>query len=195
MRRAYEQRLIISTYGTFSCRLDENAFLISPYGVDRYYIEREDFVLVRNGASEAGKNQSRSVRLHARIYADHPDIGCIISAQSPHAAAHAVAREPLDTRTIPESYVVLRDVPLLPYGDQFGAGAETSQRISGSTPIVLLANDSMLVTGATLAQTFDRLEVCEFSARSLIESRSIGTLVPMSEEDIASLNKAFFGEG
>jgi L-fuculose-phosphate aldolase len=53
----------------------------------------------------------------------------------------------------------------------------------------------MLVTGATLAQTFDRLEVCEFSARSLIESRSIGTLVPMSEEDIASLNKAFFGEG
>lgn len=193
VRRAYEQRLIISTYGTFSCRLDRDSFLISPYGIDRYYIEREDFVLVRDGGREAGKSPSRSVKLHMRIYRDHPEIGCIISAQSPHVAAHAVAHRPLDTRTIPESYVVLRDVPLLPYGDQFAEGAQISGHISKETPIVLLANDSMLVTGESIAQTFDRVEVCEFSARSLIESRSIGKMVPMSDEDIAKLNKAFFG--
>jgi L-fuculose-phosphate aldolase len=193
VRRAYEQQLIISTYGTFSCRVHDDAFLITPYGIDRYYVEREDLVLIDGGYREVGKTPSRSAQLHDRIYKDHPQINSIISAQSPHAAAHAVAGKTLDTRTIPESYVLLRDIPLVPYGDQFGEGVEISRTLSPETPILMLANDSILVTGSSLAETFDRLEVCEFSARSLIESRSIGEMVPMSDSDIQRLNEAFFG--
>lgn len=194
-RRAYEQRLIISTYGTFSARLSKDDFLITPYGKDRYYLELEDIVLISNGKREPGKLPSRSVRLHHRIYQEHPDINAIISAQSPNATAYCVTGKKMDTRTIPESYILLRDIPLIPYGDQFQEGREISQQVSKVAPILLLENDSMLVTGGSLLETFDRLEVAEFSAGSLTQSYHLGDLVPINEKEISDLKSKFNLEG
>ena len=194
-RRAYEQRLIISTYGTFSARLSKDDFLITPYGKDRYYLELEEIVLISNGKREPGKLPSRSVRLHHRIYQEHPDINAIISAQSPNATAYCVTGKKMDTRTIPESYILLRDIPLIPYGDQFQEGREISQQVSKVAPILLLENDSMLVTGGSLLETFDRLEVAEFSAGSLTQSYHLGDLVPINEKEISDLKSKFNLEG
>ena len=47
VRRGYQQRLLISTEGSFSARLEANSFLITPYQADRFAIEAEDLVLVR----------------------------------------------------------------------------------------------------------------------------------------------------
>lgn len=50
IKRAYQQRLIISTFGTFSARLGDDAFIITPTGRDRYYMRRQDLVLIKNGS-------------------------------------------------------------------------------------------------------------------------------------------------
>ena len=42
-----------------------------------------------------------------------------------------------------------------------------------------------------IPETFDRLEVAELSARSLIESTTIGVMVPMNEQEIEDLKKKF----
>lgn len=194
VHRAYVQRLIISTYGTFSARLGDNSFLITPYGEDRYLLDRRDLVHVNDEGQEAGKRPSRSVRLHQRIYREHPDINAVITAQPPNATAYAVTGTTIDTRTIPESYILLRDMPILPFGDQLRDGAETSAALSRERPILLLGNDSLLVTGKNVDQTFDRLEVLEFSARSLNQSRQLGEMVPIGEEEIDKLKGKFFGE-
>ena len=188
VRRAYRQRLITSTYGTFSARV-EDGFLITPFGIDRYYVEREDFVFVRNGKRQPGRTASRSVRVHQKLYDEHPQIGSIISAQTPAATAFAVVGRTLETRTIPESYVMLGDIPVVPFGDQFSGGDKISAKLSSGSPVLLLANDTILVTGAGLTETFDRLEVCEFSAHSLIQSHRIGEVIPMSGEEIDALNR------
>ena len=191
VNRAYKQRLIISTYGTFSVRLTGGDFIITPYGKDRYYLEREDIVLIREGKKERGKVPSRSVKLHHRIYAEHPDINSIITAQSPFATAYCVAGRSFDTRTIPESYILLREIPLVPYGDQFMGGEGISKLLSKDTPILLLENDSIMVTGGSLLETFDRLEVAEFTARSLTQSARLGELKPIMETEINDLKKKF----
>ncbi len=67
IHRAYKQKLFTSTQGTFSYRLSENSFLITPYGVDRFYIEPSDIVRIDGNKREAGKIPSRSVLLH-KIY-------------------------------------------------------------------------------------------------------------------------------
>lgn len=192
VHRAYRQRLIISTYGTFSVRLDEERFLITPYGQDRFTLERNDLLLIDQGRRPAGSTPSRSVRLHWRVYQQHPEIHSIISAQSPAATAYAVTGTPLDTRIIPESYILLRTIPVVPYGDQFGEGERIAAALSSTSPILLLRNDSLFVTGNSLAQTFDRLEVLEFSARALNRSRAIGTMVPIDEAAIHTLEDRFF---
>jgi L-fuculose-phosphate aldolase len=47
------------------------------------------------------------------------------------------------------------------------------------------------VTGDQLLQTFDRLEVAEFSAQSLIMSKTLGDLIPINEGQIEDLRKRF----
>ncbi|MCB0277692.1 MAG: class II aldolase/adducin family protein, partial [Calditrichaeota bacterium] len=97
--RAYDRYLMIGTEGVVSARLDENSFLITPTGHDRRHLSNEDIVLIRNGVREAGKMPSRSVRMHEAIYAKHPDINCVMTAQSPNATAYAITAVDFDSRT------------------------------------------------------------------------------------------------
>lgn len=189
--RAYHQRLMISTYGTVSARIDKETFLITPFGQDRQHLKVQDVVLIKNGQREKGKIPSRSVRLHQKIYKHHPYINSIISAQSPHATAYCITGQKFDTRTIPESYILLRDIPFVEYGSQFKKGGKISKALSKETPILLLENDAILVTGGSVLETFDRLEVAEFSAKSLTQSTLIGHLVPINEQEIEDLKKKF----
>jgi L-fuculose-phosphate aldolase len=191
VHRAYDQRLMTSTEGTVSARVDGDSFLITPTGQDRKYLSIEEIVLVRNGCTEEGKRPSRAVRLHRTIYQNHPDINCIMTAQSPNATAFTVTNRPLDTKTIPESYVVLREVPLFPYGEQYESPNKISALLSENTSVILIQNDTVLTTGATIHQAFDRLEVADFSALSLIDTMTVGPLVPIGEEEIKALEEKF----
>ncbi len=193
VERACRQGLMISTYGTVSVRWKEagDAFLITPTGTDRRHLAPEALVQVRGGKAEAGKVPSRSVRLHEQIYAHHPHVESVITTQSPNATAFAITGQTLDTRTIPESYILLKDIPVVPYGGQLGQGRGVVEALSPETPIVLIQNDAILVTGQSLLDAFDRLEVAEFSARSLIGSLALGKMVPIGETDIEALQKKF----
>jgi L-fuculose-phosphate aldolase len=191
VHRAYEQRLMTSTEGTVSARVDADSFLITPYGVDRKYLEIDDIVLVQSGHAEQGKQPSRAVRLHQVIYADHSDIHCIITAQPPNAMAYAVAGQHLESRTIPESYVVLRNVPLVPYGKPYESPEVVSAALSKNSPAVLFENDTLLATGESIHQAFDRLEVADFTALSLLNTLHIGPLVPISDAEFKELEEKF----
>ncbi len=191
VKRACRQHLMISSYGTVSVRWKGNDFLITPTGIDRRHIDLEDIVQIKDGKREKGKTPSRSVDLHAKIYAENPEINSIILTQSPHATAYSIAFEKLDTHTIPESYILLKDIPMIPFGNQFKESDMIPKTISIETPIALLQNDSILVTGKSLLETFDRLEVAEFSAKSLISSLSIGNMVPIEDVEIEEIKKKF----
>ena len=52
--------------------------------------------------------------------------------------------------------------------------------LSAETPLVMIENDSVVVTGKNGPEAFDRWEVTEFSAKSLIESTSLGEVVTIS---------------
>lgn len=195
VRRGYQQRLLISTEGSFSARLDVDSFLITPYQVDRSQITIDDLVLVRSNASEFGKTASRASRNHAAIYARHPSIGAIVNAYTVNATAFSVTGTPLDSRTIPESYIFLRDVNLVPYGVQFRDPAAAADAVSPERPIAVYENDGVLVCGQSVLDAFDRLEVLESTAEAIINSRSLGEVAPMSDAAIDELRIAFFGEG
>jgi L-fuculose-phosphate aldolase len=192
VRRGYQQRLLISTEGSFSARLDETSFLITPYRADRNTMDLHDIVLVSNGAAEAGKAPSRAARNHAAIYARNPSIGAIVNAYTVNATAFSVTGAALDSRTIPESYIFLRDIARVPYGVQFLDSAGLAERVSPQQPIALLENDGVLVTGNSVLDAFDRLEVLESTAEAIINSRPLGDVVPMSKSAIDELAAVFF---
>lgn len=191
VRRSYQQRLMISTQGAFSARLDADAFLITPHGVDRSTLDVADVVLVRRGAAEAGKTPSSSARGHRAIYERHPEIHAIVNAYPVNATAYSVTGASLDTRTIPESYIFLRDVHRVPYGVRFREPGELAELTSSRDPILILDNDGVQVCGTSILDAFDRLEVLESTAEAMINSRPIGSMVPMSDEATGELIEAF----
>jgi len=194
VQRAYRQRLFISTQGTYSARVSAEEFLITPYQMDRGTLSAGDLVLASDGRCEAGKTPSRAAGLHEAIYRRHPGIGAIINAYPVNASAFSVTGAPLDTRTIPESYIVMRHVGRAPFGLQFEAVAELADMISPQQPAVLLDNDGVLVTGGDVLEAFDRLEVLESTAEAIINCRSMGSLKPLSDDITRELDEAFFGK-
>jgi L-fuculose-phosphate aldolase len=191
VRRACAQKLMISSYGTVSVRLSNYDFLITPTSKNRRFFQLEDIVYIKDGHRERGKLPSRAVLLHQHIYEKHGHINCIISTQSSNANAFCISGEKLDTRTIPESYILLEDIPLLPYGSQFKGSEVIVNTLKEHVPIIMIQNDSILVTGKNILETFDRLEVAEFSARSLISATHIGMLTPIGEVEIEQLKDKF----
>lgn len=193
VRRAYRQRLMISTQGAFSTRVDPDSFLITPHRQDRGSIEPRDLVLVRRGQSEAGFRPSSSAPQHAALYAEHPGIGAIVNAYPVNATAFSLTSAELDARTIPESYVFLREVRRLSFPDS--QPSSLPALVSLKHPAAVLENNGVLVCGTTVLDAFDRLEVLESTAEALINSRPLGPLVPMAPDAIAELRKAFGLDG
>ncbi len=191
VRRGYQQRLMISTAGSFSARIDERSFLITPHPFDRYGIEPADLVLIRDGRRAAGRSPSRAVAIHEAIYRRHPEVGAVANAFPVNATAFSVCAVELSTRTIPESYVFLRDVAALPFGIEYGDSAALAEQLSPHRPAALFENGGALVTGADVLAAFDRLEVLEATAEALINSSPIGGAQPMSDAVIADLEARF----
>ena len=193
VRRAYRQRLFISTQGSYSARLDKSSFLITPHQVDRGTMEAQDLVLIIESRVEEGKTPSRAITIHDAIYRAHPEVGAIVNAYPVNATAFSVSGTAIDSHTIPESYVVVRNVGLAPYGMQFGDGRDLADLFSPSRPALVLENDGVLVTGSDILEAFDRLEVLESTAEAIINARAIGVLHPLDEEVSRELDHAFFG--
>lgn len=191
VHRSYDQQLFTSTQGTFSQRLSDGSFLITPYGVDRKYLEIEDIVRIKDGCCEEGKTPSRSVPLHEAIYARHPQIGSIIIAHPASIMAFAVTDAAFDSRTIPESYILLRDVQRLPYMGSSRAEERMTAALTPSTPVALVENQCAIVIGDTLLNAFDRLEVLDYSARALLDAQDIGPVVMITDEELRLIEKAF----
>jgi len=66
-----------------------------------------------------------------------------------------------------------------------------SDTISHMTPIVLLENECVLVTGSSLLNAYDKLEVMEYSAKAILNAKDVGNLVKISDDEVAELRSAF----
>ena len=85
----------------------------------------------------------------------------------------------------------LRDVANVNYGIQYRDDEQIAEHVSSDQPVAILENDGVLVTGSTVLDAFDRLEVLEATAEAVINSRAIGEVSSMSAETIAELRAAF----
>ncbi len=193
VHRACHQGLMISSYGTVSVRWKDDDFLITPTNVARWDIQNSDIVQIKNGKREAGKLPSRSTWLHQEIYKRFPHVNSIILTQTPYLMAYSVTGKKMDVRTIPESWIFLQDIPNVSFGSHFAGEKVILDLLSEDTPAVIINNDSVLVTGDKLLGTFDKLEVAEFSAKSLTMGASLGKLIPIDTEQVEELRKKFLG--
>jgi len=178
----------VNSFGTSSLR---ELAQITPRDMPRSEMGLEDIVQIRDGKREPGKLPSRAVSVHQKIYEHNPHINSIISTQPSNLMAFGIARKKIDVRTIPESWIFLQDIPTMGFDIQYTEPDETARPFGPDRPAILFENDGFIVTGDKLLETFDRLEVAEFSARSLVMGHSLGELVPINEEQVEELRRQY----
>lgn len=195
VHRAYRQRLFISTQGSFSARLKHSSFVITPSQSDRERLAAEDLALIVDGRAEAGSTPSRATSLHDAIYRQHPEVNAIINAYPVNATAFSVTATGVETRTIPESYVVVRKPGKATYAMQFENPEVLAALIAPDQPAMIVENGGVLVTGRSILEAYDRLEVLESTTEAIINARALGPMAPMPDNVIRELEAAFFPTG
>jgi L-ribulose-5-phosphate 4-epimerase len=124
--------------------------------------------------------QGAVVAMHTAMYADHPDVGCVLHTHSPYATAYAVAQRPIGCWVEALAMFGLQDgVPVAGYGPRGSAEAVAGIRaaVIPGTPAVLLANHGVLVFHRTPELAIMIGGVVEEAAQAGINSAALGGAV------------------
>ena len=191
IQRALGQHLFGCAHGTCSARLSGGAFLITPHGVDRAHMDEDGFVLIKDGKRERGKRPSCWARIHQAIYERNSGVRSVMGARPPYVMAFAVTGGTLDTRTIPESYITLRQIQKVPFKTARAEPETAAGLIGEKTPVLICQNSHMLAAGGSLLEAFSRVEVTEATARSILTARALGEPARITDQEIADINAAF----
>jgi L-fuculose-phosphate aldolase len=129
--------------------------------------------------------QGAVVAMHTAMYADHPDVGCVLHTHSPYATAYAVARRPIGCWIEALAMFGLPGgVPVAGYGPRGSAEAIARIRaaVTPGVPAVLLANHGVLVFHRTPELAILVGGVVEEAAQAGINAAALGGPVEIAPE-------------
>ncbi len=129
--------------------------------------------------------QGAVVAMHTAIYADQPDVGCVLHTHSPYATAYAVAHRPIGCWVEALAmFGLAAGVPVAGYGPRGSAHAVASIRasITPGVPAVLLANHGVLVFHRTPELAILIGGVVEEAAQAGINAAALGGPVEIPDE-------------
>lgn len=182
--RACRQRLFASGDGMIALRV-ENGFLCTIQRCDRAKITCDDIVFIDCETPIENLWNECAFALH--VFKNNPDVNCVMLAAPPHAMGYAVSDAAFDPKVIPESYLVLREVP------RFSCCAfdEAAKTLSARYPAIMIENCAIALCGVNIGAAFDRLEVFEFTAEASIMASRLGGMCPMNEKAVNDIVEAF----
>jgi len=129
--------------------------------------------------------QGAVVAMHTAMYADQPDVGCVLHTHSPYATAYAVAHRPIGCWVEALAMFGLASgVPVAGYGPRGSEQAIASIRasVTSGVPAVLLANHGVLVFHRTPELAILVGGVVEEAAQAGINAAGLGGPVEIPAE-------------
>jgi len=129
--------------------------------------------------------QGAVVAMHAAMYADRPDVGCVLHTHSPYATAYAVAHRPIGCWVEALAmFGLATGVPVAAYGPRGSEQAIASIRasVTPGVPAVLLANHGVLVFHRTPELAILVGGVVEEAAQAGINAAALGGPVEIPAE-------------
>lgn len=187
--RSYKNKMVSATFGTFATRINDGFVINADLG-DRNNLCNDDFIVYKNGKIN---KQIECDYLFAveQIFANKADINNIFISMPSAIMAFAVTNKEFDSRLIPESYIMLRDVKNVDGGSLINANSTLLNTLDVKTPVIIANNEAIIATGTNMTKTFDRMEVIEYSARSVIMAKNINKITPINEKEVEEINKRF----
>lgn len=93
---------------------------------------------------------------------------------------------------IPESYIILRDWVKVEQDYDVNSHQQYCSQLSENTPLMIFNGGDVLIGGSSYYQIYDRLEVFDFTVKVLLNSREMGSVNLLNEDQIEALRLKFF---
>ncbi|WP_313638908.1 class II aldolase/adducin family protein [Paenibacillus sp. FSL K6-0276] len=200
-RNLFNKDFIAANDGNISARLSENEILTTPRAVSKGYLEPHMIVKVnlQGEVLEAaeGYRPSTETKMHLRIYNELPEMNGVVHAHPPYATAFAIKGEALDKMMMPESVIMIGDIPLAEYGTPSTEEIPDSlMPFLGKKTAVLLENHGALTWGTDVMEAYLNMERLEYTAKITFITRMIGgeRELPQHRIDELVALRSFYGK-
>jgi L-fuculose-phosphate aldolase len=174
-KRAWEAGLIAGCCGNLSARLRNREYIyITPRAANKSRLHASDIQLVHlNAAPESLVNVSIEYPLHRSCYLADSDVGAVIHTHAP--ALTAVGIREIDIESVlplaVRSLGTVARIPFLPSGSSELAAA-VGEAVSRGGGVMLLKRHGAVTVGRTLAEAYDRMELAELTAKTVLLASS-----------------------
>src|SRR5437879_7476453 len=159
IQRIYRYRMTTTSGGNLSIRDDHGDIWITPAGIDKGTLRREDMICVRHDGSTAGPHRpSSELPFHQEIYRTRPDIRGIVHAHPVALVAFSLAHLVPDTRLFHQARHMCGEAGFAPYELPGSAalGRSVAALFRQLYNCVILENHGAVTGGADLRGAFDR---------------------------------------
>ena len=115
MNRLYYYGMTTTTGGNLSIKDSDGVVWISPSGIDKGNLRREDIMQILPDGTIVGIHRpSVEYPFHLAIYKKRPDLGAVLHAHPPALVAFSIAREIPDTSIIPDARFLCGNITMAP---------------------------------------------------------------------------------
>ena len=140
--------------------------------------------------TEGSGKASKEYPMHRAIYEKRQDAGAVIHTHPVYATAFAMAGKNIPDNHLIETRMMLKKTALAGYATPGTVEmAEVIVPYIEEYNAILLQNHGALTVGTDLMDAFNRMEVLESIAKTIILSKAVGEPVLISEENLAKMKK------
>jgi L-fuculose-phosphate aldolase len=193
MNRLYKKGLTTTSGGNVSMIAD-NKIYITPSQTDKGNMKAKEIgiVTLEGNNLTPDKKLSMETGMHLAIYKERQDIKAIVHAHPFTASTLAAEPNLIDTTINGEARAML-GIPAFASYQTMGTpelASEVAKALSKSN-VAILQHHGILAVGDNLLQAFDRLELMEMTARSIVLRKLIGIESKISDDNISILDNMF----
>ncbi len=190
-RSLHAQGLLAAADGNVSLRLEDGRVAITPRGVAKATLRREDFAFLDlDGTILHGDPSSERV-MHLAVYRACPEAKAVVHAHPVTAIAWSLAHpdaKELPSDALPEVILAAGRIPLVPM-----ATPGTEEMGSNLTPflpghrLLILARHGGLAWGESVREASGGIERLEQVAKILLAAEGFGGAKALAASDLAEL--------
>ena len=191
IKRSFYQKLVSTSLGTLCVKMDNGDILFNPDSVGRDKIQGKDIAKYSNGKFYNTTDTTADyLKIAIEVFANIKEAKvCFISM--PNATmGFSIAHKYFDAKLIPESYIMLKNALQLECGV---SANEIAKSMATTKPLAIVNNECVITIGKNLIKAFDRMEVTDYSARSIISACSIAQITPINDEQSDEIDRTFNG--
>jgi L-fuculose-phosphate aldolase len=199
-RLMYQRKLITSTDGNFSVRLQNGNILITPAGIAKGRMDPGDMLVINlNGeiiSARLDRKPSTETDMHLEVYKQRENIHAVIHAHPVFATTITVANLEFPVDMLPEVMVTLGSVPITEYATPSShEDAEVIRPFLKTHNAILLRQHGSLTYGKTLEEALIHLERIEHAAEIYWRAKMLGEVqrIPQeAQEKLIAMRERFF---